>query len=55
MINRSDFRTAHIAPHTIKITSMFSIMSRLKQSAKCDLLTKLKIYNVTYFILRHGL
>jgi len=45
MINRSDFKTAHIAPHTIKIASMFSIMSRLKSSAKCDLLTKLKIYN----------
>ena len=45
MINRSDFKSAHIAPHTIKIASMFSIMSRLKPSAKCDLLTKLKIYN----------
>ena len=43
MINRSDFKSAHIAPHTIKIASMFSIMSRLKPSAKCDLLTKLKI------------
>ena len=45
MINRSDFNTAHIAPHTIKIASMFSVMSRLKSSAKCDLLTKMKIYN----------
>jgi serine protein kinase len=45
MINRSDFKSAHIAPHTIKIASMFSVMSRLKPSAKCDLLTKMKIYN----------
>ena len=45
MIGRSDFRTAHIAPHTIKIASMFSVMSRLKPTQKCDLLTKLKIYN----------
>ena len=45
MINRSDFKTAHIAPHTIKIASMFSVMSRFKTSAKCDLLTKMKIYN----------
>jgi len=45
MINRSDFKTAHIAPHTIKIASMFSTMSRFRQSAKCDLLTKMKIYN----------
>ena len=45
IIGRSDFRGAHIAPHTIRIASMFSIMSRLQQSKKCDLLTKLKIYN----------
>jgi serine protein kinase len=45
MINRSDFKGAHIAPHTIKVASMFSIMSRLKASKKCDILTKMKIYN----------
>ncbi len=45
IINRSDFNDAHIAPHTLKVASMFSVMSRLKQSKKCDLLTKLKIYN----------
>lgn len=44
MLGKSDFK-AHIAPHTLKIASMFSIMSRLKPSAKCDLLTKMKIYN----------
>jgi len=45
VIRRSDFNKAHIAPHALKIASMFSIMSRLKPSNKCDLLTKLKIYN----------
>ena len=45
MIRRSDFRDAHIAPHTIKIASMFSVMSRLKPTNKCDILTKMKIYN----------
>ena len=45
MINRSDFKTAHLAPHTVEIASMFSVMSRLKPSNKCDLLTKMKIYN----------
>ncbi len=40
-LSRSDF-SAHIAPHTLKIASMFSVMSRLKPS---DLLTKMKIYN----------
>lgn len=44
ILSRSDF-DAHIAPHTIKVASMFSVMSRLKQSQKCDLLTKMKIYN----------
>ena len=44
ILNRSDFN-AHIAPHTIKVASMFSVMSRLKSTGKCDLLTKMKIYN----------
>ena len=44
MLGKSDFKS-HIAPHTLTITSMFSIMSRLKESAKCDLITKMKIYN----------
>jgi len=45
MISRSDFKDIHIAPHTLKIASMFSVMSRLKPSQKCDALTKMKIYN----------
>ena len=44
MLGISDFK-CHIAPHTLKVAAMFSIMSRLKESAKCDLLTKMKIYN----------
>lgn len=44
ILGRSNF-DAHIAPHTLKIASMFSVMSRLKKSQKCDLLTKMKIYN----------
>jgi serine protein kinase len=45
IIGRSDFRGAHIAPHTLKVASMFSVMSRLQPSNKCDILTKMKIYN----------
>ena len=45
VISKSDFNKAHIAPHALKIASMFSVMSRLKASNKCDLLTKMKIYN----------
>ena len=44
ILKKSDFN-AHIAPHTLKVASMFSVMSRLKQSQKCDILTKMKIYN----------
>ena len=44
MIRKSDFRF-HLAPHTIKVAAMFSVMSRLKPSQKCDLLTKMKIYD----------
>jgi serine protein kinase len=44
ILGRSDF-DAHIAPHTIKVASMFSVLSRLKPSQKCDLMTKMKIYN----------
>lgn len=44
ILGRSDF-TSHIAPHTLRVASMFSVMSRLKQSQKCDILTKMKIYN----------
>jgi predicted Ser/Thr protein kinase len=44
IIQHSDFR-AHVAPHTLETASMFAILSRLEATSKCDLLTKLKIYN----------
>ncbi len=44
ILGKSDF-DAHIAPHTLKIASMFSVLSRLQPTQKCDLLTKMKIYN----------
>ena len=44
LLARSNF-TAHIAPHSLKIASMFAILSRLSPSNKVDPLTKLKIYN----------
>lgn len=36
---------AKIAPHTLEIASMFAILTRLEPTPKCDLMTKLKIYN----------
>ena len=44
LIRNSEFH-AHVAPHTLEIASMFAILSRLESSNKCDLMTKLKIYN----------
>jgi serine protein kinase len=44
IIRNSDFR-AHVAPHTLEIVSMFAILSRLEPTTKCDLMTKLKLYN----------
>src|SRR5213596_345416 len=44
IIRYSDFR-AHVAPHTLEIASMFAILSRLQPTSKCDLMTKLKLYN----------
>ncbi|HLK11144.1 MAG TPA: serine protein kinase [Candidatus Binatia bacterium] len=44
IIKHSDFR-AHVAPHTLEVASMFAILSRLEPTAKCDLMTKLKLYN----------
>ncbi|MCB0352129.1 MAG: hypothetical protein KDD64_01355 [Bdellovibrionales bacterium] len=44
IIRQSRF-TADIAPHTLEIASMFAILSRLQATNKCDLLTKLKLYN----------
>lgn len=44
IIRHSDFH-AHVAPHTLEVASMFALLSRLEPSPKCDLMTKLKLYN----------
>lgn len=44
-ILRNSRYTAHIAPHTLEVASMFAILTRLAPSSKVDPLTKLKIYN----------
>ncbi|HOB12184.1 MAG TPA: PrkA family serine protein kinase [Syntrophomonadaceae bacterium] len=44
ILRKSNF-TAHIAPHTIEIASMFAIISRLTPSNKVDIITKMRIYN----------
>ncbi len=44
LLDKSDFRE-HIAPHTLEVAAMFSILSRLEGTNKCDLMTKLRLYN----------
>jgi len=44
IIRKSSFN-ADIAPHTIELASKFAILTRLEPSSKCDLMTKLKLYN----------
>jgi serine protein kinase len=44
IIRHSDFH-AHVSPHTLDMASMFAILSRLEPTNKCDLMTKLKLYN----------
>ncbi|NGP43870.1 PrkA family serine protein kinase [Bacillaceae bacterium SIJ1] len=47
MIAESDMAHVHIAPHTLKVAAMFTILTRLEESKKsgADLLKKLKLYN----------
>jgi serine protein kinase len=44
ILKKSEFRS-HIAPHTLEIAGMFAILSRLESTPKCDLMTKLRLYN----------
>jgi serine protein kinase len=44
LLDKSDFRE-HIAPHTLEIAAMFAILSRLEPSNRCDLTTKMRLYN----------
>ena len=43
-LKRSSFHPV-IAPHTLEIAAMFAVLSRLEPTPKCDLFTKLKLYN----------
>lgn len=44
LLDRSNFE-AHIAPHTLEVASTFAILSRLEPTDRCDLMTKLRLYN----------
>ena len=46
LIDESEFKDIHIAPHTLKLAAQFAILSRLKESTICtDLIKKMKLYD----------
>lgn len=47
LIKQSDLKDIHIAPHALRVASIFSVMSRLKESKKqgMDLVKKMKLYD----------
>jgi serine protein kinase len=45
LIRQSDLRSVHIAPHGLRTAAIFSVLSRLKESTKADLMKKLKLYD----------
>nr|WP_318540967.1 PrkA family serine protein kinase [Terribacillus saccharophilus] len=47
MISESDIKDVHIAPHTLKIAAVFTILTRLKESNQggISLLKKMHLYN----------
>ncbi len=47
MIRESDVYDVHIAPHTLRVAAMFTILTRLKEPKKgdIDLVKKMRLYN----------
>ncbi|MDF9408062.1 MAG: PrkA AAA domain protein [Pelotomaculum sp. PtaB.Bin013] len=47
LIKQSDLRDIHIAPHALRVASIFSVLSRMKESKKqgMDLVKKMKLYD----------
>ncbi len=47
MIRESDVSDVHIAPHTLRIASIFTTLTRLKEPKKgdIDLLKKMRLYD----------
>lgn len=47
MINESDVADVHIAPHTLRVAAMFTILTRLKEAKRgdIDLVKKMRLYD----------
>lgn len=51
MLGVSNF-VGHIAPHTLEIASLFAILTRLAPTAKCDPMTKVRLYDGEEVVLK---
>lgn len=47
LIGASDLKDVHIAPHGLSTAAIFTVLSRLKPSAKAELMQKLRLYDGT--------
>ena len=46
LIERSEFRQVHLAPHTLNVVAQFAVMTRLTESQLCpNIINKMKYYN----------
>ncbi len=45
LIRHSDLKDVHIAPHGLSTAAIFTVLSRLKPSAKTELMNKLRVYD----------
>lgn len=47
MINESDVNNVHVAPHTLRVAAMFTILTRLKEPKRgdIDLIKKMRLYD----------
>ena len=47
MIRESDVSDVHIAPHTLRVAAMFTILTRLKEpkTGDIDLMKKMRLYD----------
>jgi len=45
MIKESDMAHVHIAPHALRVAAIFTILTRLKESKKVDVVKKMRLYD----------
>jgi len=54
IISMSQFADVNIAPHSLEVAAILAILSRLEESNRVDLITKLKLYNGDLIVEKGG-